>query len=246
MINMVKIQNKIKRAVRLTDQVADTLYDQIKSGIYQPGETIASEVELAAQFGVSRTVLREALAHLKYEGILHSKQGSGLQVGSFANVRTFRLEVQDEANVDEILSLYELRAILEGDATALAAERRSRKQLADLKNCLVKIHQAIEKGKDYSAADAAFHETITKASGNPFLSDFMVFLSDKLRNLSRRARDRVSRSPEMQLEVQEEHDVIFQAISDSDPQKAKEAALEHLRNAFKRQKIIRSKSLKIG
>ncbi len=242
---MVKKQTKLKRALRLSDQVADLLFDQIKSGVYKSGETIASEAELAAQFGVSRTVLREALARLKYEGILESKQGSGVQVGSLANVRTFRLEVQDEANADEILALYELRAILEGDATALAAERRSRKQLADLKNCLAKIHQAVEKGKDYSAADAAFHETITKASGNPFLNDFMVFLSDKLRNLSRRARDRVSRSMEMQLEVQREHDAIFQAVSDGDTQKAKEAALEHLRNAFKRQKITRSKSLKI-
>jgi GntR family transcriptional repressor for pyruvate dehydrogenase complex len=242
----MKKQMKIKRAVRLSDQVADTLYGQIKSGVYQAGETIASEVDLAAQFGVSRTVLREALARLKYEGILESKQGSGVQVGSLANVRTFRLELQDHANADEILALYELRAILEGDATALAAERRSRKQLANLKDCLVKIHEAVEKCEDYSSADAAFHETLTEASGNPFLSDFMVFLSDKLRNLSRKARDRVSRSQEMQLEVQKEHDAIFRAVSEGDPQKAKEAALEHLRNAFKRQNITRSKSLTIG
>ena len=109
-----------------------------------------------------------------------------------------------------------------------------------------RLMEAVEKGEDYSVADAAFHETLTKASGNPFLSDFMVFLSDKLRNLSRRARDRVSRSSAIQLEVQKEHDAIFQAVSDGDSQKAKEAALEHLRNAFKRQNITRSKSLTIG
>jgi len=243
---MAKMQKKIKRAVRLSDQVADLLFDQIKTGTFKPGETIASEAELAAQFGVSRTVLREALARLKYEGILESKQGSGVQVRSVANLRSFRLDVQDEANAEEILSLYELRAILEGDATALAAERRNQKQLADLEACLMKIHQAIQRGEDYSAADAAFHETITKASGNPFLSDFMLFLSVKLRALSRKARERVSRSPELQLEIQKEHDAIFQAVLDGDPRKAKEAALEHLRNAFKRQNITRSKSLTIG
>jgi len=64
--------------------------------------------------------------------------------------------------------------------------------------------------------------------------------------LSRKARERVSRSPELQLEIQKEHDAIFQAVLDGDPRKAKEAALEHLRNAFKRQNITRSKSLTIG
>lgn len=234
---------KIERPERLSDQVADLFMEQIKEGLFKVGDSIPSEASLSKQFGVSRTVIREALARLKYEGVLESKRKTGAQIGSLANLLTFRLDVGAEVSSQELTALYELRAALEGDAAALAAERRSEKQISVLKNHFENIAQAIRTDKDYSKSDAAFHQTIADASGNIYLRDFTNFLSDQLSFLIARATERVKRQSNSLTQIQNEHEDILNAIVSGDPLQAREAAREHLRNAFRRQKIDLSKGL---
>ncbi len=219
---------KFKRVPRLSEQVADYLIMEIKKGSFKPGENLPSEAVLAKQIGVSRTVIREAFARLKHDGLLDSKQGSGAKVTERFKMRAFRLDGIEQANNEEIRHLFELRIIIEGGAAALAADRRSNK---DMDN-------AVQNGTDGSKPDVIFHQTIAGASGNPYLRDFMCFLNDKLVYLIRRAREHSSRHIGLPLVVQQEHLAIFEAILNKDPVKARDAALTHLKNAAERLNLL--------
>jgi DNA-binding FadR family transcriptional regulator len=227
-------QGKFTRTSRLSEQVANFLVSEIQKGVLRAGEKLPSEAILAEQFGVSRTVIREAFARLKQDGFLNSKQWAGAIVAEPGKQRPFRLEDLKQASSIEIAHLYELRIILEGDAAALAAERRNEKDLEKLRDRLVAMAHAVEKDSDGTSPDLDFHQIIAEASGNPYLRDLMWFLNDKLKDLIRRAREHSSQNPNLPLAVQEEHAAIFEAISSGDPVEARVKALAHLRNAANR------------
>jgi len=218
----------------LSEQVTAYLNEEIQKGLLKPGQRLPSETNLAEQFGVSRTVIREAFASLKHDGLLESKHGIGAVVAESGNHRVFRLEGLENANSGEISQLFELRAILEGDAARLAAKRRSDQDVYRLKQCLEAMAEAVREGRDGSGPDADFHQLIAKASGNPYLRAFMRFLNDKLKNLIRKARDHSSLQPGLPALVQQEHVAIFEAIAEQDSKKARRAALTHLENAARR------------
>jgi len=234
MIEKMKSLPNFKRAPRLSDQINTFLNQEIEKGLLKPGQRLPSENNLAEQFGVSRTVIREAFASLKRDGLLESKHGIGAVVAESGNLRAFRLEGLENANAEEISQLFELRAILEGDAARLAAKRRSDQDADRLKQCLEAMAVAVREGRDGSGPDADFHQTIAEASGNPYLRAFMSFINGKLRLLIRKARDHSSLQPGLPGLVQQEHATIFEAIAEKEPQKARWAALAHLENAARR------------
>ena len=224
---------RIKRVPNLSDQVAKFLASELEKGSIQPGEPLPSEAELSKRFKVSRTVIREALSRLKYDGLLESKQGSKSIVAEPGTKRVFRLDRLEVTDLAEIGYLYEFRTILESAAAALAAKRRSPEDLDKLGLHLETLDRAARDGIDGTAANIDFHMGIVKASGNPFLKDFMRFFSGKIWDLVQADRDH-STYQGLPPEVQQEHVTIFEAISAGDPDKAREAILNHLKNASKR------------
>ena len=226
-----KNQSKLEQPTRLSEQVATRLIAEIKAGSFRPGEKFPSEAALAQQFGVSRTVIREALARLKYDGILDSRQGIGATVVGNAGKRTFRLDNIDEAKAIDIEHLFELRAVLDGDAAYLAAERRSDEHLQQLNQCLQGMAASVRDGGGGTEPDVKFHSIIAEASLNPYLSELMQFLNDKLENLIRKARNHSSSHPDLPLVVQKEHEAIYKAIAEKNPAEARKAVLRHINNA---------------
>jgi GntR family transcriptional repressor for pyruvate dehydrogenase complex len=218
------------RAPKLSDQIADFLIAEIESETVHPGELLPSEAELSDQFNVSRTVIREALGRLKYDGLLESSQGSRSKVASDSAKRVFRMNRLEANNLDEIGFLYEFRAILESEAAALAAKRRTSEDLEDMKRLIETLNQASNAHRDGTAENVDFHKTVTTASKNPYLTDFMKFLGNKIRDLVQADRDS-SKQAGLPPEVQKEHIAIFEAIAQMDPDKAREAVKTHLRNA---------------
>jgi DNA-binding FadR family transcriptional regulator len=210
------------------------LVSEIQRGILKPGERLPSEIVLTEQFGVSRTVIREAFARLKQDGFLDSKQWVGVRVAEPGKQRTFRLEDLNQMSFANLAHLYELRVILEGNATALAAMRRNKQDLEDLRRCLDAMEQAVKEWKDGTDPDVEFHQIIARTTANPYIRDLMRFLNDKLRDLIRRTREHSSQRPSLPITVQQEHVAIFEAISKRDPIQGREAALEHTKNAAKR------------
>jgi len=97
----------------LTERVAGALLEKIDQGAFAPGARLPSESVLAAEFGVSRTVLREAISRLKHEGVVEGRQGSGLFVTEHAKVRPLRIEMASVESLESTLQIIELRRAIE-------------------------------------------------------------------------------------------------------------------------------------
>jgi len=234
MKNRLSDKYRLPRPSRLPDQVAAILIQEIKRGVLKPDDMLPSEAELSAKFNVSRSVIREALSQLKYEGLLDSRQGKGITVVGTSGRRFFHLENLSKLTPRELAQLYELRSILEGEAAAKAARRRSKKSLARLKSCLKEMAKAVDSDTSGTMPDLDFHKGIAEASGNSHLRDLMQFLNEKLLFAIEKARGHSRLKPGLPKEVQKEHEAIFQAIEAQDPELAREKALTHLRNAARR------------
>lgn len=224
---------KIVRAPKLSDQISDFLISEIEGGTVQPGELLPSEADLADQFQVSRTVIREALGRLKYDGLLESSQGSRSRVSNDSAKQVFRMNRLKANNLNEVGLLYEFRSILESEAAALAATRRTDEDLDDMKQLIKALNTAHDQHLDGTNENVDFHKKVTDASKNPYLIDFMNFLSSKIRDLVQADRDS-SKQTGLPLEVQKEHIAIFEAITKKDPEKARTAVKTHINNAAKR------------
>ena len=174
---------RIQRAPNLSDQISDFLVTEIEKGALKPGELLPSEAELSDQFKVSRTVIREALGRLKYDGILESSQGSRSRVAAEGSKLVFRLTSLEANNLQDIGYLYEFRAILESQAAGLAAKRRTKKDLKKLEHLIDVLNKASAKREDATIENVEFHKAVTSASKNPFLSEFMNFLGNKIRDM---------------------------------------------------------------
>jgi len=221
-------------APSLAEQVTAHLRHAMRDGTFRPGDRLPSESSLAAQLGVSRTVVREALARLKQDGLLESRHGIGAIVRSVQKQRAFRLDDLEGADTGDLGQLFELRAILEAEVALLAAERRSAPHLAVLERCITAMAEAVRDGRDGTAPDVSFHQELAEASGNHYLADLMRFLSDKLVEQIRTARSHSGRQAGLPERVQQEHERIFAAVSRQEPREARMAVLAHLRNAARR------------
>jgi GntR family transcriptional repressor for pyruvate dehydrogenase complex len=215
----------------LPDQLAAILARQIAEGRYPAGDKFPTEARLCASFGVSRSVVREALSQLKYEGLVDARQGRGVIVVGPAGRRSFRMEGVERLSRADLSQFYEMRAVLESETAALAAARRSAGDLERLRDCLERMGRAVEMRQDGSEPDQAFHLLIAEMSGNRYLNDLMQYLNAKAGRVIRAARTHSSRKPRLPEVVQEEHAEIFAALAAGDPVRARAATLSHLRNA---------------
>jgi GntR family transcriptional regulator, transcriptional repressor for pyruvate dehydrogenase complex len=222
----------LRREPKLSEQVADFLAGEISSGHLEPGTSLPSEAELAYRFNVSRTVIREALARLKSEGYISSKQGRRSKVSKGAD-GAFRLDSPRSIN---LIHLYELRALLEGDAAALAATRRTRKAVDNLAACLATMAEALKAGADGTSANFDFHRTLVDAGANDYLSAFIAFLNQRFWDLIQSDEDQIGNLP-LTPDSLKEHAAIFETIVKKEPAGAREAVHRHLINSAKRRGI---------
>jgi GntR family transcriptional repressor for pyruvate dehydrogenase complex len=219
---------------RLPDQIASILAGQIGDGIYPPGGKLPSESQLGQTFGVSRSVVREALSQLKYEGILDSRQGKGVIVLDASERKSFRMEEPDRLSQQDLAQFYEMRAVIEGETAARAARRRRPGHLRRLRDCIVRMAQAVEERTDGTEPDLEFHRIIAEASGNRYIRDLMDYLNAKAGMVIRTARRNSSRNQKLPAAVQQEHEEIFEALAAGDEARARASALRHLKNAARR------------
>lgn len=226
---------KLKPPARLSEQVVDLLMEEIKNGTYRPGDRLPSESHLAAAFGVSRTVIREALARLKYDGYLETRQGLGATVAESRDRLVFRIDHLEDVTDARLGALFELRAMLESEAASLAAKRRSQEQLEAMGSRLKQMEESIRRhDADGAEADHEFHRLIAASCHNAYLLELMEFLNSKVEAVIRTARAHSSRYPGWPVSVQQEHVSIFEAISAGDAKAARKAMLEHITKASQR------------
>jgi GntR family transcriptional repressor for pyruvate dehydrogenase complex len=231
---------KLDRPPKLSEQVTQFLSDEIAKGSFKPGENLPSEAKLASRFQVSRTIVREALARLEFEGIVESRRGTKAKIAPLNQRRTFRIESAGKMDLHELEQLYELRAIIEGSAASLAAKRRSDNDLSKIEDCLNVLIDTIQKGQPNLNHNVNFHQLVAAASHNNHLKNFMQFLNGKI--WEQIQGDQKQRGPKIDkeaiLETHQEHQSIFDAIAKGESKKAKEAIMKHISNAAKRRNII--------
>lgn len=220
----------------LPEELAAIIISRIEGGDFKLGDVLPSEQALAEIYMVSRTVVREALARLKYEGIITSKRGSGPVVCATSPQKNLSFEVENEDGAP-LEDFFEFRMLMEGEAAALAATRHSSEHIEKLKNYLDAMRTAIEENTSGADPDYQFHCLIADASGNEYVSNFTKYLSTKIwrrvysaRGLSNKIRKRAQR-------VLAEHTAIYDAILSGDPAAARVAAHAHLLCSARRQGI---------
>ena len=210
---------------RLSEAVHRELERSILDGTLGSGEKLPTEHALAEHFAVSRSVVREAVARLKAEGMVEARQGSGTFVAKQARVLSFD-RVRTEA-LPELAQVMELRYIVEVAVAGLAAERRTAADVAAIRVSLSKMDTALASGENGASADDEFHEAIAAASKNPYLQRVVNFVSSQFSE-SRRLTWAPSEYVDLRERAQSEHHKLFDAIVARDVEAARAHAAAHL------------------
>jgi GntR family transcriptional repressor for pyruvate dehydrogenase complex len=224
----------------LTAQVADWFAREIRSGRLASGERLATEQELIGQFKVSRTVIREAMASLRSEGLVVSRQGSGVFVADHSASPSFRIMSDEVRSLVDVQNVLQLRLAVEVEAVGIAAENRTDANLDQMQQSLAKIDESIAAGGSAIDSDFAFHRTISTATGNPYFERFMFFLGPVvIPRQSVRPKSETAEQRRLYLEqVQLEHRDIYQAIENQDVESARFNLRRHLEASRERYRRI--------
>jgi GntR family transcriptional repressor for pyruvate dehydrogenase complex len=161
--------------------------------MFPRGAKLPTEAVLSEEFGVSRTVIREAIARLKYEGLVESRQGSGVFVTEQAGIRPLRIDYTDVGTLESVLQIVELRRSIEAEVAAQAARRRTDATMANIDAALARIDAEVAAGGDGVDADVGFHRAIAEATGNPYFLKTLAFLSQYLETATRVTRTNEAR-----------------------------------------------------
>lgn len=221
----------------LADQITRVLAEQLRSGAYPVHSRLPTERAMAETFGVSRTVIREAISRLKSEGLVETRQGSGTGVLDPKSSASFRLSSQKGNPAEGVLRIIELRSGIEAQMAALAAERRTLASLADIKRALKDIDRAVAAGRDGVKEDFAFHMAISRATGNPYFMDMLGMLTGAIQEAIHVTRSNEASRGDLTDAVRAEHQAITAAIQARDPLAARAAAFQHMESTIGRIKL---------
>ncbi|TCV65507.1 GntR family transcriptional regulator [Neorhizobium sp. R1-B] len=231
-----------KKSGTLVSRLDETLRRAIASGQFPPGSKLPSEAQLTAAHGVSRTVVREAIAALRADRLVEARQGAGvfvLETSAPNRPAMLSLSNTDLARVSSMIELLELRTAVEVEAAGLAALRRSPAQEEVILERHDAVRACLEASKPTSEADFALHLAIAEATNNPRFREFLTMIG---RNLIPRAALRPDDSEADQAAyiklLDDEHNAIVSAISMGDEEGAREAMRRHLRGAQLRYRTL--------
>jgi DNA-binding FadR family transcriptional regulator len=215
-----------RRGASVTDEAIDKIRELIVSGRWGPGDRLPRENDLAAQLGLSRNSLREAVRALSHMRVLEVRQGDGTYVSSLEpdllleTTRFVTHLLPDHTAVE----LFEVRRLLEPAAAAMAAVRIDASGLAALRQELDRMI-ASDTVEELVEADVAFHAIIANAAGNSVLSSLLAGLSTR----TMRVRLWRGREDDQALdETRAEHRRIYEAIEGRDADLARSAAIMHI------------------
>lgn len=219
---------------KIYEQVADSLISMIKDGRLKPGDKLYSVEQLAKNFGVGRSAVREALSGLRSMGLVEMRQGEGTYVKGF-DAERFTLPVSTAflMKQGDVKELYQVRKILEVGTAAYAAKSYTDKDLRKMEEALQLMADA--KGNEQLAeqADADFHLAIVQASQMNLLIHLMGSVSELISETIRETRRVLLYTEDRSNILYEEHERIYQAIKNKQADQAREKMYEHLENVEK-------------
>ena len=211
----------------LSEKIIVQISDVLITGGLKPGDRLPPERELAEQFGVSRTVIRDAVKTLAGRGILHVKHGAGIFVATSEENAIGRLGALSDIFPLQgvgLRDLFEVRKVLETEGAGWAARRRNEYHLERLRGILKDAHRSSENLEVLSDQDAQFHVAIAEASQNLVLVRVMLTLLDLL---AQSRRESLSIPGRAKLSLKD-HERILEEIEAQRLEEARKAMLEHL------------------
>jgi GntR family transcriptional regulator, transcriptional repressor for pyruvate dehydrogenase complex len=230
----------------LTAELIARLTADIVGGKLAPGSRLPTEQEMIAATGVSRTVVREAVAALKADRLIVTRQGAGSFVVDHVR-RPYRVDFDEHSPLSDVLNVMELRTGVEVEAAGLAAARASPAQVKKIANRLAAINAAVANGGSAVDEDFAFHCEIADATGNPQFKRFLEYLGRFI--IPRRTDSGRSASPtdRHQLDFfQREHEQVLSAIRAHAVAQARSSMRRHLNNSRARyQKLAAEMRIKL-
>jgi len=230
--------NRRPRARGLAHALVDDLGEKIRSQQLRPGDKLPPESAIMQTYGVSRTVVREALSRLQAGGLVETHHGIGTFVLQPRAAGMFRLEGSDIATSVDVLAVLELRISLETESAGLAATRRTEEQLVAMRQALDDFQRSVAQPGDTVTPDFRFHLQIAQATGNPYFADIMTHLGT---TIIPRTRISAIRNQDPRGEylgrVNREHEEIYAAIARRDPESARAAMRVHLTNSRERLRV---------
>jgi len=216
----------LKREERLSDRAAKALEKLIVDGVLKSGSRLPPERELAAMFGVSRTVIREAVQNLAARGLLDVHPGEGTVVtgpSTDSVSESLQLLLRSRGTGIAIDHLHEVRRVLEVEIARLAAERGTDEDIADLEAIVEQLEA--ERGLEASAKlDVEFHRALAVAAHNPLF----IILLDSIGGLLLAIRRMSFDHPETAAKARYHHRNIFEQVKSRDPDAARRAMDSHL------------------
>jgi len=228
---------KTVRAARLYEQIVEQIEDSIHKGRLKPGDQLPPERELAQQFGVSRTAVREAVRALHEKQLVEAYSGRGTFVtdGSSNAIRRSLGSLLKSGRVKSTGYLLEVREILEPEIAALAATRIEEQGLATLREAVVVMDRSYDDPDAFVEADLDFHLALAEAAGNPVI----LSLLDSIVDLLREQRTRICMLRGGPERGQAHHKKILKAVTARDQDQTRAAMRAHMRQV--REDLDRSK-----
>lgn len=222
--------NKVQ-VPRISDAVASTLERRILEGSLKPGDRLPAERELAAELGVSRPSLREAIQKLASKGLVQSRQGGGTFVTAALESTFFdpwQEMMGSYPNLRE--DMLEFRRMLEGQAAEWAAERATDADLQRLDQSFQALQASFETDdtEQRSEADIAFHQAVGDAAHNVLLGHLSAALLRLMHDNIRLNLGELKGVPAASSLLMRQHAAIHAAIAERKPQAARSAAETHI------------------
>jgi GntR family transcriptional regulator, transcriptional repressor for pyruvate dehydrogenase complex len=224
----------------LSTVVAESLARKISSGELKPGAQLPTEADLGKEYDVSRTVVREAVARLRSDGLVIPQQGRGMFVSEAPPPRSFSISDEDLKSLPETIALLELRLSVEVEAAGLCAERRTEEEARIIRGLMEQTDvrhddpNVVQMHYDYD-----FHLAIAKATGNDLIYGFLRYLRPMI---VPRFQLRLVVSAELKeayyVRIHAEHDAIVKAIERRNAAQARTAMREHLANSLERVRAL--------
>jgi GntR family transcriptional regulator, transcriptional repressor for pyruvate dehydrogenase complex len=235
LIEVNELQYKQIKPKKIYEEVAEAIFEMIKTGVLKPGDKLDSVQQLAENFNVGRAAIREALSALRAMGLIEMKQGEGTYVREFdPSMFSLPISLAVLMNKKDIAYLLEVRQLLEVGAAGIAARKRTEQDLRALEHALNEMKDGIGNEELGEKADFQFHIAVATASQNPILVSLMNNVSGMMVETMRETRRIWLFSKQATSEqLLEEHIRIFEAIKEQNAELAQERMREHLGNVEK-------------
>lgn len=227
------------RKPKLADLVIGTLRKRIAAGEYGSSGKLPTESQMTTIFGVSRTVVREAIAALAADGLVQSRQGAGVFVVAQATAPFNVIGAENSNKISVALNVLEVRMGIEIESAGLAAIRRSASQDAAIQEAWNEFERLLKLGIPTGKTDFAFHRAIAAATNNPFYIEVLDALGSRTIpcDVASPWGTESVLTYEYQAGLQQEHLKILRAISAQDAGGAREAMRDHLSRSQDRYRV---------